>query len=50
MKKESKSWQRFEGKIRSLKQYLQLMDLALSISNSRCNSETGVRRAALHFQ
>ena len=39
MKRESKSWQRFEGKIRSLKQYLQLMDLSLSISNSQCRSE-----------
>ena len=46
MKKESKSWQRFEGKIRSLKQYLQLMDLALSISNSRCNSEKGTNTIA----
>ncbi|WP_283118439.1 hypothetical protein [Alistipes finegoldii] len=36
MKEESKSWQRFEGKIRSLKQYLQLMDLALTISNKQC--------------
>lgn len=34
MKVESKSWQRFEGKLRSLKQYLQLMDLSLKISNS----------------
>lgn len=37
MKTESKSWQRFEGKLRNLKQYLQLMDLSLSISNKQCN-------------
>ena len=39
MKSESKSWQRFEGKLRSLKQYLQLMDLALTLSNKRCNKK-----------
>ena len=39
MKSESKSWQRFEGKLRSLKQYLQLMDLALKLSNKRCNKK-----------
>lgn len=38
MHEESKSWQRFEGKIHSLKLYLQLMDLALTISNKRCSS------------
>lgn len=37
MKAESKSWQRFEGKLRSLKQYLQLMDLALKLSSKQCN-------------
>lgn len=39
MKEESKSWQRFEGKLRNLKQYLQLMDLALKLSNKRCNKK-----------
>lgn len=37
MKPESKSWQRFEGKLRSLKQYLQLMDLSLKLSNQQCS-------------
>lgn len=37
MKVESKSWQRFEGKLRNLKQYLQLMDLSLKMSNQQCN-------------
>ncbi len=37
IKQESRSWQRFDGKLRSLKQYLQLMDLALNISNTQCN-------------
>ena len=41
MKKESKSWQRFEGKIRNLKQYLQLMDLSLKNSNTQCNTKKG---------
>ena len=36
MQEESKSWQRFEGKIRNLKQYLQLMDLSLSHANQHC--------------
>lgn len=36
MKNESKSWQRFEGKIRSLKQNLQLMDLTLKLANTQC--------------
>ena len=39
MKSESKSWQRFEGKLRSLKQYLQIMDLALKLSNKCCNEK-----------
>lgn len=39
MKSESKSWQRFEGKLRSLKQYLQLMDLSLTLSNKLCNDK-----------
>lgn len=49
MKQESKSWQRFEGKIRNLKQYLQLMDLALSISNQNCvsNKDVGTMAEAL---
>ena len=40
--KESKSWQRFNGKIRNLKQYLQLMDLTLKISNSQCIKQKNV--------
>lgn len=36
MKSESKSWQRFEGKIRSLKQNLQLVDLSLKLANRQC--------------
>ena len=39
MKSESKSLQRFEGKLRSLKQYLQLMDLSLKLSNRFCNEK-----------
>lgn len=41
MKIESKSWQRFDGKLRNLKQYLQLMDLSLTISNKQCNKFKG---------
>jgi len=41
MKEESKSWQRFEGKLRSLKEYLQLIDLSLSNSNKECSRKIG---------
>lgn len=41
MKKESKSWQRFEGKLRTLKEYLQLIDLSLSNSNKVCLRNVG---------
>lgn len=39
MKNESKQWQRLEGKIRNLKQYLQVMDLSLTISNTQANKQ-----------
>ena len=33
----SKSYQSFDGKTRSLKQHLQLMDLSLTLANKRCS-------------
>lgn len=39
MKNESKSWQRFEGKLRTLKEYLQLIDLSLANNNKLCLSK-----------
>ena len=47
--KMTKSFQMFEGKIRSLKQHLQLMDIALSSANKIClkskNEETTIAAA-----
>lgn len=37
----SKSFQSFDGKTRSLKQHLQLMDLSLTLANKRCTKNKG---------
>lgn len=37
----SKSLQSFDGKTRSLKQHLQLMDLSLTLANKRCSNNKG---------
>ena len=36
----SKSWQSFDGRIRMLKQHLQLSDLAITLANKKANSVT----------
>lgn len=36
---ETKSWQIFDGKVRELNRYLQLMDNALRIANNLCNQK-----------